>query len=106
MTKLNIRSCSYASMIGNKHVRRTIGIVVDFMQHCLAAADMIWNVLRIGRASDAGRKVHAGKFETNPMALSEQVGGCHDLDVVLEDFTRHDGLPGGTRQVVPGLPRL
>src|SRR5262245_64844598 len=65
------------------------GIVIDAMQHRLAAADVIRDVLDIGGAADAGCHVEARDLDADAVVLLELVGGRHDLDGVFVDLAGH-----------------
>src|SRR5262245_13068577 len=77
------------------------GLVIDPVQHGLAAADVIRDVLDVGGAADAGRDVEAGDLDADAVTLLELVGGRHDLDGVFIDLTGNDGLAGRAREWVP-----
>src|SRR5262245_43900251 len=84
------------------------GVVIDAMQHRLAAADVIRDVLDIGGAADAGCHVEARDLDADAVVLLEPVGGRHDLDGVFVDLAGHDGLLCGARgcQGRPGSDRF
>src|SRR5262249_3548496 len=85
-----------------QQVRGMPGIVIDAMQHRLAAADVIGDVLDIGGAADTGCHVETRDLDADAVLLLELVGGCHDLDGVFVDLARHDGLVCRARQWMPG----
>src|SRR5262249_45881228 len=76
-------------------------VVIDLVQHGLAAADVIRDVLHIGGAADAGRDVEAGDLDADAVTLLELIGGRHDLDGVFVDLAGNDGLAGRARERVP-----
>src|SRR5262245_32209927 len=93
------------SRVGNdrqQQVRGMPGIVIDAMQHRLAAADVIRNVLDIGGAAEAGCHVEARDLDADAVVLFEAVGGRHDLDGVFVDLAGHDGLVCRARERMPG----
>src|SRR5260370_34144479 len=62
------------------------GVVIDPVQHGLAAADVIRDVLDVGGASHAGRDIEAGDLDADALTLLELIGGGHDPDGVLVDL--------------------
>src|SRR5262245_59258656 len=84
------------------------GLVIDPVQHGLAAADVIRDVLDVGGTADAGRDVEAGDLDADAVTLLELVGGRHDLDGVFIDLTGNDGLAGraGGCHGRPGIDRV
>jgi hypothetical protein len=46
-------------------MRRVLGVVIDLMQHGLAAADVIRDALDAGGAADAGADVEAGDLDAD-----------------------------------------
>src|SRR5260370_28123372 len=86
------------------------GVVIDPVQHGLAAADVIRDVLDVGGASHAGRDIEAGDLDADAMTLLELIGGGHDLDGVFVDLAGADGLarrpPERTPPPAGGRPRL
>src|SRR5260370_41767243 len=77
------------------------GVVIDPVQHGLAAADVIRDVLDVGGASHAGRDIEAGDLDADAMTLLELIGGGHDLDGVFVDLAGDDGLARRARERVP-----
>src|SRR5262245_63684847 len=62
-----------------QEMRWMLGVVIDPVQHGLAAADVIRDVLDIGGAAHAGRDVEAGDLDADAVTLLELVGGRHEL---------------------------
>src|SRR5262245_59135060 len=77
------------------------GVVKDPVQHGLAAADVIRDVLDVGGASHAGCDVEAGDLDADAMTLLELIGGGHDLDGVFVDLAGDDGLACRARERMP-----
>src|SRR5262249_3949020 len=77
------------------------GVVIDPVQHGLAAADVIRDVFDVRGAADPGRDVEAGDLDADVVTLLELVGGRHDLDGIFVDLTGNDGLAGRARERVP-----
>ena len=86
-------------------MRRPFGVVIDFVQGRLAAADVVGHVFRVGCATDAGRHVGARDLEADAMAGLEQIAGRQNLDLVFLDLAGLDPLLRGSIQRVPGPPR-
>src|SRR6516225_2244797 len=80
------------------------GVVIDSVQHGLAAADVIGDVLDVGGAADAGRDVEAGDLDADAVTLLELVGGRHDLDSVFVDLAGDDGRARRARERMPRPP--
>src|SRR5262249_23479836 len=85
-----------------QQVRGMPGIVIDTMQHRLAAADVIGDILDIGGAADTGCHVETRDLDANAVVLLELVGGCHDLDGAFVYLALPDGLVCRPRERMPG----
>src|SRR6476660_5484425 len=78
------------------------GVVIDPMQHGLAAADMVRDVFDIRGAADAGGDVEARDLDTDAVPALELVRGCDDLDGVFVDLAGRDRLARRARERMPG----
>src|SRR5262249_15540164 len=74
---------------------------VDPVQHGLAAAGVIGDVLDVGGAAHAARDVEAGDLDADAVTLLELIGGGHDLDGVFVDLAGNDGLARRARERMP-----
>src|SRR5258708_7108002 len=69
-----------------QEMRGIFGVVINLVQHGLAAADVVRNVFHIGSAADAGCDVEARNFNADTVAPLELIGGrpCpHSVVVAL-----------------------
>src|SRR3954467_8995325 len=85
-----------------QQVRGMRWVVIDPMQHGLAAADMIRDVFDVGGTADAGGDVEARDLDTDAVPALELVRGRHDLDGVFVDLAGCDRLACRARERMPG----
>src|SRR5438067_12772111 len=83
-------------------MRRMLRVAIDAMQHRLAAADVIGDVLDVVGAADAGREIEAHDLEADAVSALERIRGRHDLDRIFVDLARHDRLLRFARERMPG----
>src|SRR4029079_19626068 len=91
-----------------QQVRGMRGVVIDPMQHGLAAADMVWDVLDVGGAADAGGDIETRDLDTDAVPALELDRGRHDLDGVFVDLAGRTGpqhRPGRMGGARPGPAR-
>src|SRR5262249_6475721 len=80
-------------------------VVVDLVQHGLAAADVVGDVFHVGGAAHAGPDVEARDLDADAMSRLEPVRGRHDLDRVLVDLSGHYRLLRRACERMPWAPR-
>ena len=78
-----------------------LGIVEDFVQHRLATADVIRDVLDVSGAADPGREIETRDLDADAMAALELVRGRQDLDRVFVDLAGLDRLLHLARKRMP-----
>jgi hypothetical protein len=93
-------------MTGSRRWDGRVGVSIDPMGGCLAAGDVVGDVLHSDHGSGSGRDVHAGDLEAYPMPGLEGVRGRQNLDPVLDDLARFDRSDGVAGQLVKRLPGL
>jgi hypothetical protein len=81
-------------------MRRPLRIAIDLVRHGPAAADVVRNVFDVRHRAGAGRNIHRGDVEADPVTRLELVGGRENLDFVLDDFSRLHSLDGIPRKLV------
>ena len=80
--------------------------MINSVQDRLAAAEMIRNILDVGRAEDTRREIEARNLDANAMASPEQVGRRKDFDIVFVDFPRDHGSLRFAREWMPRFPSI
>src|SRR5579863_9928904 len=87
-------------------MRRSRRIVIDMMGDRAAATDMVGNVFHVGHSSRSCRYVHGCDLKANAVPGFELIGGCNDLDAVLQNLSQWHGFNACAGQLVERLPRL
>src|ERR1700722_9444406 len=87
-------------------MRRPLCVAVDPVRDRPAAADVVGDVLDIGHCAGAGRNIHGGDIEANPVTHLELVRRCEDLYPVFDHFPWFDRSDGVLRELVEWLPGL
>src|SRR5438132_12630490 len=77
------------------------GVVIDPVQHGLAAADVIRDVLDVGGASHAGRDIEAGDLDAHAMTSLALIRSAHAPDGVSVDLAAAHGLARPARARIP-----
>jgi hypothetical protein len=85
---------------------RVLLVVIDFMDHRLAAANVIRRIFDIVRAGKSARQIEAGDIEANAVAGFEQVAGRQNLDPVFLDLAGLDRPLRRAGERMPRPPRL
>src|SRR5262249_47915501 len=87
-----------AKLFGNYRQKKmgwVRSIVVNFVHHGLARANVMRNVFGVGGARHPGRQIKTGYVETDAVTLAEQVRRRHHLNLIL--LARAGAKPSASR---------
>src|SRR6266436_6570368 len=87
-------------------MRRTLRVPIDLVGDCLAAADMVRNVLDVGHGSGTCRDIQGRDVEADAVTRLELIRRGEDLYLVLSHFSRLHGSDCILRELVERFPGL